>query len=351
MIEGSSGLLSCYPPDKRPLYEPSRRHKITWANGNVAYGFSADEPERLRGPQCAKFWADELAAWRYGEDAWDNLMYGFRIGDDLRGVITTTPKPTKLVRELIANPSTAMTRGSTYENKAHLGKKFYAEIIRKYEGTRSGRQELLAEVLDDIPGALWTQAMIDAGRIRLQDVRWDLVTRVVVAIDPAVTSGEDSDETGIVVAGLTVSHHVIVLADESLRDTALNWARAAVAAFQRWRGDRIVGETNNGGDLVEGNIRAVAPNVPYRSVRATRGKAKRAEPVAALYEQGRVHHVGYFPELERQMCEYTPLDEGKRHDDRMDALVWAIHELLIDQEEMRTRIVVNDPRSYQISPI
>lgn len=351
MIEGSSGLLSCYPPDKRPLYEPSRRHKVTWPNGNVAYGFSADEPERLRGPQCSKFWADELAAWRYGEEAWDNLMYGFRIGDDLRGVITTTPKPTKLVRELIANPSTAMTRGSTYENKAHLGRKFYQEIIRKYEGTRSGRQELLAEVLDDIPGALWTQAMIDAARIRLQEVQWNLVTRVVVAIDPAVTSGEDSDETGIVVAGKTLSEHVIVISDESIRDTPLNWARAAVAAFQRWRGDRIVGEANNGGDLVEGNIRAVAPNVPYRAVRASRGKAKRAEPVAALYEQGRVHHVGYFPELERQMCEYTPLDDGKRHDDRMDALVWAIHELMIDQEDQSVRVVIGQGSRYQISPV
>lgn len=351
MIEGPSGILSCYPMGQGPLYEPSRRHKLTWPNGNVAFGFSADEPERLRGPQCCRFWADELAAWRFGEDAWDNLMFGFRIGDDLRGVITTTPKPIKLVRELLVNPATSVTRASTYENRSNLAKGFFDEIIRKYEGTRIGRQELLAEVLDDIPGALWTRAIIDAGRIRFQDVRFDLMVRMVVAIDPAVTANPDSDETGIVVAGLTRSQHVVIFDDCSCRESPLGWANIAVSAFKQWKCDRIVGEVNNGGDLVAGNIRAVMPFAPFRAVRASRGKAKRAEPIAALYEQGRVHHCGFFPEMETQMVEWTPQATDTQHDDRMDALVWAVTELLIDQEAQTTTVEFNDPTGYQIFTI
>jgi phage terminase large subunit-like protein len=352
MIEGMSGLMACYPPGQRPVYEPSRGHRIVWPNGNVAFGFSADEPERLRGPQCCRFWADELAAWRFAEDAWDNLMFGFRIGDDLRGVVTTTPKPLKIIRELLKNPATAVTRASTYENRTNLAPGFFADIIRKYEGTRLGRQELLAEVLEDIPGALWTRASIDAGRIRLQDVRWDLVTRAVVAIDPAVTSNPDSDETGIVVAGLTRSEHVIILDDKSCKETPLGWATAAVNAWKYWGCDRIVGEVNNGGDLVEMNIRGIEPSIAFRKIHASRGKTKRAEPVAALYEQGRVHHVGFFEEMERQMCEYTPQSTDRsQHDDRMDALVYAVTELLIEGEEQSMTVRFNDPGSYQISPV
>lgn len=351
MIEGSSGILACYPPAERPLYQPSQRHKLTWANGNVAYGFSADEPERLRGPQCCRFWADELAAWRFAEDAWDNLMFGFRIGDDLRSVITTTPKPIKLLREIIANDATVVTRGSTYDNRANLAPGFFKDIIKKYEGTRLGRQELLAELLDDIPGALWTRAMIDQYRIKLHEVRSDLLVRIVVAIDPAVSKTEESNETGIVVAGLTRSQHVVVLDDGSGKMTPREWGKRAIDLFSQWKCDRIIGEVNNGGDLVGANIRAISPQIPFRAVRASRGKAKRAEPVAALYEQGRVHHVGFLPELERQLCEWTPLAEDEQQDDRMDALVWAVTELLIDLEQMTARVTVSEPGRYQISPV
>lgn len=328
MVEGESGLLACFPPRDRPLYEPSKR-RVTFSTGALAYTFSADEPERLRGPQSAAAWCDEIAAWPYVE-AWDNLLFGLRLGNDPRAVITTTPKPIKLIKDLITDPHTVVTRGSSYENRANLAPAFFDSIIRKYEGTRLGRQELLAELLEDVPGALWTREMIDATRVRLDQI--PPLYRIVVAIDPAVTAEEDSDETGIVCAGVSHDQQVYVLGDVSLRASPNTWARAALRVLLKWNGDRIIAETNNGGDLVEMNIRAVHPGVPYRAVRASRGKMVRAEPVAALYEQRRVHHAGGFPEMEDQMCGYVPGGEA-RHDDRMDALVWAITDLLIDPEE------------------
>ena len=334
MVQGESGLLNCFPPEKRPLYEPSKR-LVTFSTGATAHLFSADEPERLRGPQCDHFWADELAAWRFGQEAWDNLMFGFRLGDDPRGIITTTPKPIKLLIDIIADPHTVITRASSYENRANLAPAFFDSIIRKYEGTRIGRQELDAELLDDVPGALWTQMLIDAYKIRLGEIKWDQLVRIVVAIDPAVTAGENSDDTGIVVAALTDTAHVIVIEDLTCKESPLQWARVAVAAFNRHKADKIVGEVNNGGDLVEMNIRAVSPNAPFHAVRASRGKSVRAEPVAALYEQGRVHHVGNFPELEQQMCSFVPGISGKSPD-RMDALVWAVYELLLDPDQVVT---------------
>jgi phage terminase large subunit-like protein len=349
MIEGpTGGLLSCYPPDDRPNYEPSKGHLLTWPNGNIGYCFSADEPERLRGPQCCRFWADELASWRFGEDAWDNLQFGFRIGDELRGIITTTPKPIDLVRSILKDKATAVTRGSTYDNRGNLSPQFFESVIKKYEGTRLGRQELNAEILDDVPGALWTAEVIDKLRIKLSEVRWDLVARIVVAIDPAVTAGEDSDETGIVVAGITISGHVVVFDDLTCKESPMGWARVAINAYRKYRADRIVGEVNNGGDLVAANMFAVDPNIPFRSVRASRGKAVRAEPVAALYEQGRVHHVGYFERMEAQMCSYVP-GANMKSPDRMDALVWAITELVIDPPEQQ--IVQTFGENYRISPI
>lgn len=349
MIEGpTGGLLSCYPPDDRPNYEPSKGHLLTWPNGNVGYCFSADEPERLRGPQCCRFWADELASWRFGEDAWDNLQFGFRIGDELRGIITTTPKPIDLLRSIIKDSATVVTRGSTYDNRGNLSPQFFESVIKKYEGTRLGRQELNAEILDDVPGALWTAEIIDKLRIKLSEVRWDLVARIVVAIDPAVTAGEDSDETGIVVAGITISGHVVVFDDLTCKESPMGWARVAINAYRKYRADRIVGEVNNGGDLVAANMFAVDPNIPFRSVRASRGKAVRAEPVAALYEQGRVHHVGYFERMEGQMCSYVP-GANMKSPDRMDALVWAITELVIDPPEQQ--IVQTFGENYRISPI
>ena len=357
MIEGESGLMSCYPPYRRPEYIPSL-HKINFPGGAVGFTFSADEPERLRGPQCTKYWADEPCAWRFLDDAWDNLMFGFRLGDDTRGICTTTPKPVKWLLDLIANPATVTTRHSSYENRENLAPAFFQDIVRKYEGTRIGRQELMAEILTDVPGALWTRSLIDATRMRdMGQVVWEAMIRIVVAIDPAVTSNPDSDETGIVVAGLTLGPnnvtHVIVLDDLSMKGSPLEWANVAIAAYRSPRGnrmgaDRIVAEVNNGGDLVAGNIRGVDPNVAFRAVRASRGKLLRAEPVAALYEQGRVHHVGSFSALEDQMTGWTP-QSGEKSPDRLDALVWAVTDLLIDPEQMVTRIPMMARRG--ISPI
>lgn len=341
MVLGESGLMNWFPPHQRPLYEPSK-HLITFHTGAVAETFSADEPERLRGPQCSHFWADELAAWRFLRDSWDNLQFGWRVGDDPRGFISTTPKPVDVLREIIAAPHTVVTRGSSYDNRGNLAPAFFSSIITKYEGTRLGRQELMAELLDDIPGALWTQPRIDAARIQMRDVQWGSIVRIVVAIDPAVSSNPDSDNTGIIVAALLRSMHVLVLDDLTCKESPLGWARIAVNAYYTRRADRIIGEVNNGGDLVEANIRSIAPNVAYRAVRASRGKALRAEPVAALYEQGRVHHVGNFPALEEEMCGWSPQSDDKSPD-RMDALVWAITDLVVDPEEQTSHIEIMPP--------
>lgn len=345
MIEGPSGIMASYPPGAKPEYNPSR-HLVTFPSGAIGITRSADEPERLRGPQFTKFWADELCAWRFAQEAWDQIMFGFRLpSPDLRGVITTTPKPIPVIKKLITNRATVVTRGTSYDNRRNLNDEWFADVIVPYEGTRLGRQEILAELLDDTPGALWTRALIEAARISLTSVRWDLLVRIVVAIDPAVTSGEESAETGIVVAGLARSGHVLVLDDVSLRGSPLEWANAAVRAFVKYRADRIVGEVNNGGDLVGANIFAVAPQIPFRAVRATRGKMIRAEPVAAMYEQGRVHHAGAFPALEDQMCTWTP---GQLSPDRMDALVWAVTELAVDPEPVTVRHVIdaNPPQNW-----
>lgn len=337
MVEGPSGLLKCYSSGMAPKYEPSKGHLITWENGNTALCFSADEPERLRGPQCCRFWCDEIAAWRFAEDAWDNLIFGFRIGSNLRGIITSTPKPIAIVKNIVNDPHTVVTRASSYENRKNLAAQFFDTIIRKYEGTRLGRQELLAELLEDIPGALWTQSLIDAGKIKYKTIPTDYIIRVVVAIDPAVTVGEKSADTGIVVAALLRNGDVLVLDDQTCHESPAGWARTAIAAFRANRADRIIGEINNGGDLVEATIRAVDANVPYRAVRAKRGKAIRAEPVAALYEQGRVCHMRSFPELETQMTQFVPgQEDDSERLDRMDALVWAITELVIDVEQVQT---------------
>lgn len=321
MVEGESGLLAISPPWNRPKYEPSKR-RVTWANGAIATLYSADEPERLRGPQHDLAWPDELGAWRYPE-TWDMLMFGLRLGRKPRLVVTTTPRPTRLIRDLIAAPTTVVTRGSTYDNRANLAPAFFEQIIRKYEGTRLGRQELYAEVLDDVPGALWTRAMLEIARATAPPP--DLV-RVVVAIDPAVTSGEDSDETGIVVAGTDANGHAHVLADRSCRMSPDGWATRAITALDEFKGDRVVAEVNNGGDLVEATIRTVRKNAPYRKVHASRGKRVRAEPIAALYEQARVTHHGNLEHLEAQMLTFLP-EGSDASPDRVDALVWALTEL------------------------
>jgi phage terminase large subunit-like protein len=348
MVEGPSGLLSCYPAYRRPDYEPSRR-RILFPSGAVAETFSADEPERLRGPACSKYWADEPCAWRFLEDAWDNLMFGLRLGDDPRGICTTTPRPVPWLLALTKDQKAVVTRHSSRENRLNLTDQFFGSILGKYEGTRLGRQEIDAEILEDVPGALWTRKMIEDLRVKkLSEVKWELITRIVVAIDPAVSHSETSDETGIIVAGLTRSMHVVILDDLSGRYSPAEWASVAVSAFRARGADRIIGEVNNGGDLVGANIRALDPAVPFRAVHASRGKYLRAEPVAALYEQGRVHHVGAMPELEDQMCTFTQ-HGGQHSPDRLDALVWAITELVIDPSEARVSVPVARP--YSISPI
>ena len=331
MIEGPSGLLSCYPPGAKPIYNPTR-HLILFPSGAIGITRSADEPERLRGPQFRKFWFDELCACRYAKDAWDQIMFGFRQVDaPLQGLITTTPKPIDVLKKILANPRTVVSRGSSDDNRANLAADFIADVIDPYRGTRLGRQEIDAELLEDVQGALWTRALIDATRLRdMTEVRWDLIVRIVVAIDPAVSHNPDSDETGIVVAGLTASRHIVVIDDLSLRGTSTQWANVAIAAYISRRADLIVGEVNNGGDLVARNILSVNPNVPFGSVRASRGKYIRAEPIANMYEQGRVHHVGTFGTLEDQMCQWTPLSNEKSPD-RLDALVWACSELIDPQ--------------------
>jgi len=322
MVEGESGILAISPKWFRPLYEPSKR-RLTWPNGALATVYSADEPDRLRGPQHDGAWADEVASWKYPE-AWDMLMFGLRLGRSPRVVVTTTPKPVKVIRELVGAQTTVVTRGSTFENVDNLAPAFLEQIITRYEGTRLGRQELYAEILDDVPGALWTRKVIEDLRVNEPPE----LARVVVAIDPAVTSGEDSDETGIIVVGRGLDGQGYVLKDLSCRMSPDGWARRAVNAYHEFRADRVVAEVNNGGDLVEKVIRTVDPTVPYRAVRASRGKRVRAEPVAALYEQGRVHHVGGLPLLEDQMCAFLP--EGSDvSPDRVDALVWAITELML----------------------
>lgn len=326
MIEGESGIMNICPPDKRPVYEPSKR-RVTWPNGAQATAYSADEPERLRGPQHHCAWADELGAWFYIQNAFDMLQMGLRLGDLPQLAITTTPKPFKLLRELMLSRSTVLTKGSTFDNAPNLAEQFIQAVKEKYDGTRLGRQELYAEILDDNPGALWQPSNIDLYRVKECP---DLV-RIVVAVDPAVTSHEGSDETGIVVAGKDLDGNGYILADKTCRLSPDGWARVAVDSFHGYAADRIVAEVNNGGDLVESTIRTVDPLISFDPVRASRGKAKRAEPVAALYEQGKIHHVGIFKELEDQMCRFTP--EMKDSPDRADALVWALTHLFLGESQ------------------
>jgi phage terminase large subunit-like protein len=321
MIEGESGLLRVFPPDRRPRYEPSKR-RVTFANGAIATTYSADEPDRLRGPNHDLAWADEIAAWRYPE-AWDQLVFGLRIGDAPRLVATTTPRPSRLIRTLVDRDDTVVTRGSTYDNARNLSPAFLDEMRTRYEGTRLGRQELNAELLLDADGALWDRDMIDDSRTTsVPDLR-----RIVVAVDPAVTATADSDETGIIVAGVDSSGEAFVLEDRSTKGSPVEWASAAVTAYHVHKADRIVAESNQGGDMISHTIRTVDSSVPVKLVHASRGKRTRAEPVAALYEQGRVHHAGSFPDLEDQLCMWTP---DSASPDRLDALVWALTELVIE---------------------
>lgn len=324
MVEGESGLLRLYPKADRPLYEPSKR-RVTWNNGATATLFNATEPDQLRGPQFDTAWTDEIAKWRYARDAWDMLQFGMRLGNDPRVCVTTTPRPIELVKSLVAGQEgkVHVTRGTTSDNAANLAKTFLERIMLKHAGTRLGRQELNAEILGDLPGALWTLASLDAYRLREPPQ----MGRIVVAVDPAVTDTETSDAHGIIVAGIA-DQRGIVLEDASITGSPHEWARRVVSLYRSWGADCIVVEVNQGGDMVAHTIRTIDPNVKIREVRASRGKHVRAEPIAALYEQGRVAHVGAFTELEDQMAQMTNAGyEGAGSPDRVDALVWAMTEL------------------------
>lgn len=326
-VEGESGLLSLL--DRASEVETWNRSlgELILTNGTRYKLFSADEPERLRGPQHHRAWSDELASWgrtsaaQQWPPAWDMLQMGLRLGSDPRNVITTTPRPSKLLKSLLADPTTALTRGKTLENVANLAPQFLEQIVGRYHGTRLGRQELDAEILEDVPGALWTLAMLEDRRVAPE------LVRVVVAIDPAVSAGESSDETGIVVAGLGIDGRAYVLADRSCKLSPVGWAQRALNAYDEYSADLIIAEANNGGDLVASVLRTVRDQVPLKLVHASRGKQARAQPVAALYEQQKVSHTEVFGILEDQLVTWCP-DDGSSPD-RLDALVWALTELLV----------------------
>jgi phage terminase large subunit-like protein len=329
LILGDSGLLRIHPSHFRPEWQPSKR-RVVWPNGAYALTFSAQDPDQLRGPQFDCAACDELAKWQYAEDTMSNLAFGLRLGLRPRKVIATTPRPTRYIRSLMQDPGVIMTRGATLENATNLSGDFLKQVQERYGGTRLGRQELEGQVLADVPGALWTLDMLDRNRVRHSQL--PTLTRIVVAIDPALREKEFTDdgvaETGIVVAALGDDGRGYILADETCSLNPAGWARKAIAAFDFWGADKIVAEQNQGGGMVEHVLRSVRHAIPYKAVTASRGKTTRAEPVAALYEQDRVSHVGTFSALEDQMLAFTPT--GVLSDlspDRADALVWAITEL------------------------
>jgi predicted phage terminase large subunit-like protein len=329
MVEGESGILGVSSPSCRPIYEPSKR-LLTWPNGVIASISSAEEPDQLRGPQFSHAWGDEVAAWPNAQEAWDQLQFCLRLGPSPKWLATTTPRPIRLIKELLAREGkgVVVVRGSTLENEANLPASALASLRARYENTRLGRQELNAELLEDVAGALWSRAMIDDAVLKapLPDM-----ARVVVAVDPSGTRGQEDggDEVGIVVAGKGVDGKAYVLADRTCKLSPDAWGRRAVAAYREFKADRIVAERNFGGAMVEHVIRTVDANVSYCEVTASRGKVQRAEPVAALYEQGRVKHAHSFPELEDQMCAMTSNGYvGDGSPDRADALVWALSELM-----------------------
>lgn len=330
MFEGVSGLIACTPREIIADYNRSNQ-ELRLTNGSLIRGFSAEKPDRLRGPQFHRAYADEQAAWQY-PDAWDQLMFGLRLGSAPQVIVTTTPRPTPLIRALVKDDRTHITQGSTFDNAENLAPDALNRLRERYEGTRLGRQELFAEILDDLPGALWTRAMFDDHRVKnAPEMR-----RIVVAVDPSGTGGssDDGDSIGIVVAGKGIDGRGYVLADRTCKLSPDGWGRRAVAAYHEFKADRIVAERNFGGAMVEHVIRTVDPKVSYKEVTASRGKTARAEPIAAMYEQGRISHVGALPELEDQCCLIGPdgyIGEGSP--DRADAMVWALTELMLGDRD------------------
>lgn len=330
MIElGESSILAISPPWFRPEYEPSKR-RVIWPNGVIGVAYSGDEPDQLRGPQHAIAWVDEFAKFKYPEETWNNLKFGLRVGKKPQIVVTTTPRPIEILKKIINHPSTVDVRCHTYDNVANLSEAYLTEVIKPLVGTRLGRQEIEGHILEDNPDALWKMHHIEANRV----TKTPELKRVVIAVDPAVTLSEESAETGIIAAGLGKDGHGYVLEDLTLKASPHGWGSVAVAGYNKYRADRIVGEINNGGEMVEYTLRTIDPNISYKSVHASRGKVTRAEPIAALYEQGKVHHVGVFAQLEDQMTTWVP---GEKSPDRIDALVWALTELILEEKTSTVR--------------
>lgn len=335
MVEGDSGLLNvCWAGDKTykgkhigyPVWSPTN-NSLTWANGAKAVFFSAEDPERLRGPQAYSAWCDELCAWRNAQDTWDMMMFGLRLGRHPKVFVTTTPKTTKLIRTILADEKTVVSKGSTYDNSANLADTFLDAVRKTYEGTRLGRQELYAEILDEASGALWSRNLLHSCEVEKDEV--PPLSRIVVSIDPAVTSNSESDMTGIIVAGVDVNGIAYVLEDHTDRYTPQQWAAKAAELYRSHMADRIVAERNQGGDMVRHTLHTEDETLPIKLVHASRGKMARAEPVSALYEQSKVKHVKGLNDLEDQMVQWEPLG-SIGSPDRLDALVWAITELSLN---------------------
>ena len=316
VVEGESGILACAPPWCKPTYQPTKR-RLTWPNGSIATTYSGDAPEQLRGPQHHHAWYDEVAKWRYAQEAWDNLELGLRLGQHPQVVATTTPRPIPLLRQLLADAGTVVTRGSTYDNTVNLAATFKDRILGRYEGTRLGRQELYAELLEDTPGALWTRMLLEQSRVR----QVPPLRRMVIGLDPG-------NEAGILVAGLGDDGHGYVLEDLSISGSPATWAGQAIAGYYKYKANLIVAEANHGGDMVITTLATQDAKVATKKVWASQGKYARAEPVSALYEKGLVHHVGMFAELEDQLCNWVP-NEGQPSPNELDALVWALTELML----------------------
>ena len=332
MIFGDSGILACSPPDRRPTWVAGRK-RLEWPNGAIATVHTAFDPEGLRGPQFDAAWVDELAKWKKGQETWDMLQFALRLGDDPRVCVTTTPRNVGVLKNLLALSSTVVTHAPTEANAANLAASFLEEVRARYAGTRLGRQELDGVLLNDAEGALWTTEMLE----RCQKAAPGGLDRIVVSVDPATTSGASSDECGIVVVGSVMDGapqdwRAFVLADCTVTGAGPNeWARAAVAAMETFGADRLVAEVNQGGQMVRDLIHQVDPLIPYKGVHASRGKVARAEPIAGLYEQGRVFHAPGLHDLEDQMTRMTRHGyEGEGSPDRVDALVWALHELMVE---------------------
>lgn len=334
MINGPSGICTVSPPDYRPKYIANRK-ALVWPNGVEAQVFSGIDPDQLRGPQFQIGWVDELCKFQYPQELWDMFQMGLRLGDDAQCLVTTTPRPLQVLKDIVNDPTTIVVKGSTYENAGNLGSGFIKYIERKYEGTRLGRQEIHADILGDVQGALWGHGQLD----RLRVDRPGNLERIVVAVDPPTTSGENADECGIVVVGVTPGARdntakAYVLQDRSIHMASpKEWAQQALDAYNFWGADCMVAETNQGGEMVETIMRQLEPKVVYKGVHAKRGKVARAEPVASLYEQERVHHVGTMGVLEDQMAHFTVtgLEDQSKSPDRVDALVYAISELMLEQ--------------------